>query len=63
MPDPERTVKLKKASQKGASRSGNPKKIHASMKDKVIAEDIQFEDLKLNTVSKGIPSDINTTPC
>lgn len=63
VPDPKRTIKSKKASQKGASGSGKPKKSHASLKDKVIAEVIQFEDLKSSTVNKEIPSEINSTPC
>lgn len=40
VPDPKRTVKSNKASQKGASGSSNYKKSHASLKDKVIPEDI-----------------------
>ena len=40
VPDPERTVKSKKASQKGASGLGKPKKSYSSLKDKVIAEDL-----------------------
>lgn len=63
VPNPEKISKQKKTSQKGASGSGKPKKTHASLKDKVIAEDIRFEDLEPNTVSKEIPSEINRAPC
>ena len=62
MPNPEKIAKQKKASQKGASRSGKPKKSYVSLKEKVIAEDIQFEDLEPDTVSKEIPSEINRAP-
>jgi len=62
VPDPENIVKLKKTSQKGASGSGKPKKTYASPKDKVIAENIQFEDLEPSTVSKEILSYINRIP-
>jgi len=63
VPEPEGTVRSKKASQKGASGSGNPKKSHSSLKDKVIAEDLQFEDLEHNTVNKEKPSEISSAPC
>ena len=52
--DLEKIVKSKKTSQKGASGSGKPKKTYASLKDKVIAENIEFEDLEPRTVSKEI---------
>jgi len=63
VPDPKKIIKLKRTSQKGASRSSKPKKTHASLKDKVKAEDIQFEYLEPSTITKEIPSEINTTPC
>ena len=62
MPDPESTVKSKKSSQKGASGSGKPKKSHASLKDEVIVEYIQFEDLEPNTFNKETHVEINRAP-
>jgi len=63
MSDPERTVKSKKSSQKGALGSSNPKKSCSSLKDKVIAEDLQFEDLEHGTINKEKPSEISSAPC
>ena len=63
MPDPERIVKQKKASQKGALGSGKPKKSYVSLQEKVITESIQFEDLEPNVVSEEIPSEIHRAPC
>jgi len=63
VPEPERTVKLKKSSQKGALGSGKPKKSHSSLKDKVVAEDIQIEHLQISTVNKEKPLEIGSVPC
>ena len=63
MPDPEKIAKQKKTSQKGASGLGKPKKSCASLKENIIAKDIQFEDIKPIIVSKEIPSEIHKAPC
>ena len=62
-PDPEKIVKLKKTSQKGASGSGKPKKTYASLKDKVITENIQLKDIEPSVASEKIPSQIHIAPC
>jgi len=61
-PDPERIVKAKKASQKGALGSGKPKKSHSFLKDKVVVEELQSENLEPCIVNHEIPSDINSAP-
>ena len=33
------------------------------MKDKVIAEDLQFEDLEISPVNKEKPSEMSSSPC
>lgn len=55
--------KQRKTSQKGASRSGKPKKSYVSLQKKIIAEDIQFKNLEPSIVSKEIPSEIHKAPC
>ena len=55
MPNLEKIVKQRKTSQKGASGSGKPKKSYVSLQEKVITENIQFEDLEPNVVSEEIP--------
>ena len=62
VPDPEKIAKQRKTSQKEASGSSKPKKTYASLKEKVIAEDIQFEDLEPSAISQEIPSEIHTAP-
>ena len=63
MPEPERTAKSKKSSQKGASGLGKPKKYYSSLKDTVIAEAKHIEDLENNSVNKENSSEISSAPC
>ena len=63
VPEPERTVKSKKSSQKGASGSGKPKNYDISLEDEFITEELQLEFLEPSTVNKEIPSEISSTPC
>lgn len=63
VPDPKNIAKQRRTSQKGESGSCKPKKSYASLKEKVIAKDIQFEDLEPSIVSKEIPSEIHKAPC
>jgi len=62
VPDPEKIVKQWKTSQKGASRSGKPKKSYISLQEKIIAENIQFEDLESSIVGKEILTEIHKDP-
>ena len=61
--DPERIVKSKKSSQKGASRSRKPKNFVFSLKDEFLAGELQLEVLEPNNVNKEIPSEISSAPC
>ena len=55
MSDPEKIVKQRRTSQKGASGSGKPKKYYVSLQEKVITEDVHFEDIEPSNVSEQIP--------
>jgi len=61
--DPERIVKSKKSSKKGASGSGKPKNSDLSLKNEFITEESQLEVLEPNAINKEIPSEISSTPC
>ena len=56
MPDPEKIVKQRKTSQKGASGLGKPKKFYVSLQEKVIAKNVQFEGIEPSIVGEQIPS-------
>ena len=62
VPDPEKISKKRKTSQKGASGSGEPKKFYVSLQEKIIAENIWFEDIEPSIVSEEILSEIHKTP-
>jgi len=62
VPDPEKVVKSKKSSQKGASGSGKPKKSYISPQEEVIVEIRQFEELEPSIASEESPAEIQTTP-
>lgn len=61
--EPERVVKLKKSSKKGASGSGKPKISDSSLKSEFIAEESQPEVLEPNAINREIHSEIDSAPC
>jgi len=63
MPSPEKVVKQKKTSQKGASGSGKPGKSYLSLHEEFLVENTQFEDLKPSIASEEIPTKIHKAPC
>jgi len=52
VPESERTVKSKKASQKGASGSGKPNKSYLSLHEEFLVKNTQFEDLEPSAASE-----------
>lgn len=63
VPNPEKIVKSKKTSQKGASRSGEPKKSYSSLHEKFVVKTTQFEDIEPSVASKETPAEIHKAPC
>jgi len=47
---------------KGALGSGKPKKTYASLKNKVVVENMQFEDNQPSVASEKLPLEINRAP-
>ncbi len=62
VPDPEKIVKSKKTSQKGASGPGKPKNSYVSLQEKAIVENVSFEDIEPSVASEKSPTDIHTYP-
>ena len=54
MPEPEKIAKQMKTSQKGASGSGKPKKFYVSLQEKIIAENIWFNNIEPSIVGEEI---------
>ena len=46
MPDPEKIVKQRKASQKGASGSGKPKQSYVSLQERLVTEHAYVENIE-----------------
>ena len=63
VPDPEKIVKKRKTSQKGASGSGNPKQSYVSLPERLVTEHAHVENIEPSTISEGILSKIHKAPC
>ena len=62
VPDPEKIIKGRNISQKGASRSGKPKQSSISLKEKLVIEQIHVENIASSTSSAEKFSEIHKAP-
>lgn len=63
VPHPEKTVKQRKTSQKGASGSGKPKKAYVSPQERLVVEHVCAESIEPSTVSEETFPEIHKAPC
>ena len=52
VPDPEKIVKQRKTSQKGASRLGKPKQSYVSLLERLVTEHIHVENIDASITSE-----------
>lgn len=62
VPDLEKIVKQRKTSQKGASRLGKPKQSYVSLQERLVVEQVHFEDIEPSNFSEEIILEIHRAP-
>ena len=62
VPEPEKIIKERKTSQKGASGSGKPKQSYASLQERIVTEHIHIENIASSTSSEENFSEIHKAP-